>query len=599
MKAKKLFQSASIFTKISFMTSVIIILFSVVSTAFLSRSYSREIQSRDKLIIQEAAGALFDFFQSSYNNMYNQRTLLHSTGYISDLITETRDNPSELYDTDNLHTITEYLAALVYSGSSIESAILFTTDGYNTFSYYAQSDQKIYSGYSFNELSFIKEFKESSASITVVYDDSPDYLTLSSSPNAEPVITFIIKIYAQLGKDPENPLGYLMVNYSIEAAEDAYDTLGQASDGDYYVLNRDSQVIYTNNAEHIGEIWDEAWVLEPDILFNKSISLSGIAVIGSLDTQKLRKTTLLISRDAVLIAGFGVIVMVVAIFVLPLHYGRKFHNLANAMSDISTGDFSVQLPVSSQDEIGTLSAAFNQMSTTLNEYINKTYLAQTQRRTAELYALQAQINPHFLANTIESIRMNALENDDFETSEMLKELGNLFRWMVQFDQDIIYVEDEIEYIETYLDLMKFRFEERLSFHLDAPPEIYLFGIPRFTLQPILENALSHGTPNIRPMEISVRFSVDRSTLTIIVCDNGPGLTDEDVKRLNDHIHGIRTYEDFGVALRNIHTRITLLFGKAYGLVIDSRYCLGTTVTVTLPAKEKKELETYVQTVDCR
>ncbi|MCD8014008.1 MAG: histidine kinase [Lachnospiraceae bacterium] len=599
MKLKNAFRSASIFTKISYMTSVVIILISIISTAFLSRSYSREIQNRDKLIIQEAASALFDFFQSAYNNMYNQRTLLHSNGYISDIISETRDDPSELYDTENLHKITEYLTALVYSDDSIESAVLFTSDGYNAFSFYAESNQKIYSGYSFNELSFIKEFKESSASITVIYDEAPDYLTLSSSPNAEPVLTFLVKIYAQLGQNPENPIGYMMVNYSLDAVENSYDTLSQASDGDYYVLNGDSQVIYTNRAEHFGAIWNAEWISEPDVLFDKTISLSGIAVMGSLDTQKLRQTTLLISRNAILIAGFGVIIMVIAIFLLHLHYGRKFHNLADAMSDISTGNFSVQLPVSSQDEIGTLSTAFNQMSTTLNEYINKTYLAQTRRRTAELYALQAQINPHFLANTIESIRMSALENDDFESSEMLRELGNLFRWMIQFDQDIIYVEDEIEYIETYLDLMKFRFEDRLSFRLDVPPEIYLFGIPRFTLQPILENALSHGAPNVRPMDISVKFSVKHDTLTVVVKDNGPGIAAEDVKRLNDHIQNVCSYEDFGVALRNIHTRIALLFGNSYGLIVSSSCCLGTTVTVTLPAKGKKELETYVQTVNCR
>lgn len=591
---KKIFNTSSIFTKVSIMTSCVIILISVLSTTFLVRSYSREIQNRDRLLVQEGATKLFSFFQDSYNNMYNQRTLIHSSDHIADVLSETRDNPSDVYKTENLTRIMDYLTSLAYSDSDIADVILFTADGKNAFSCSSQKGRKIYVGYTYNELPYIEKFREMSSSIAVVYDEAPPYLTLSSPKASKGTITFIMKIYAQLGMDTKYPLAYMMVNYSPSTVQAAYNDIREDSDGEYFILNSLSTVVYSNDKTRMGQAYNTSWIDQNDILFQRTIGLSGIQVIGSVSTDKLANTTLLIIRNAVIITGIGVLCMIIIVLILHRHYARKFQNLAVAMASISTGDFSTHLPVNSNDEIGYLSRTFNQMSHTLNDYIEKTYLAETQRRTAELYALQAQINPHFLANTIESIRMCSLENDDYESSEMLKELGNLFRWMVQFDQDIIYVENEMEYTESYLNLLKFRFSDRLSVDLNIPSETYMLGIPRFTLQPIIENAVSHGSPNTRNMVVSICFTIERDILTVTVSDNGPGIPENELRKLQDHIRGSHTYKEFGVALRNIHSRITLLFGEEFGLKVKSSYGQGTTVTVTLPAKEKKELEEYVQ-----
>ena len=598
MKIQNLFRNSSIFTKISIMTSVIIILISVLSTTFLASTYSREIQSRDRLLVQEAANKLFTFFQNSYNDMYNQRTLIHSSEHLSDIIEETRNNPSEIYDLETLHKITDYLNALAYSDSAIEDVIMFTADGETALSYSSHSGRRIYSGYEFINLSYIKNFRESDASITTVYDETPPYLSVSSSHSSEAVITFILKIYTYLGVDSQNPLGYIMVNYSPESVFDAYGDISSTSDGEYYVFNNQDEAIYASRTARLGKKFSPAWRHDLEIIFKKEVGLSGITVVGCLSNQKLMQTTISVIRNTILITGIGVLVMIIVILVLHRYYAHRFHRLAVAMENMSKGNFPIHLPVTSNDETGYLSKSFNRMSQTLNEYVCKTYLAETQRRTAELYALQAQINPHFLANTIESIRMNALGNDDYESAEMLKQLGNLFQLMIQFDQDIIYIDNEMEYTDSYLDLMKFRFADKLTVNIDIPADVYLLGIPRFTLQPILENALSHGSPNTRNMEISIRFSIEQDILAVTIEDNGPGIRETELTKLNNHIQGKCTCPQFGVALRNIHSRITLLFGPQYGLVVKSKYGQGTIVTVTFPAKEKKELEKYVQTTHC-
>lgn len=594
-KIKNAFLNLSVFTKISIITSLVIVVISMFSTFFLVRDYSREILDRDRLLVEETANKIYDFFQDCYNDMYNQRTLLHSPGYISDLLATTREDPSSLYELDTLEKFTNYMTALVYADTSVNDVIIFTADGYNALSYSSSTTHSVYSSYDFTSLPYVKEFQESDKSITVIYDENPEYLSPGSSESPQPVLSFIVKIYAQLGSDPENPLGYMILNYSLENLDSAYSDLTSASNGNYYVMNSNSDIVYSNDRSKIGLKADPEWVAGDDVLINMEIGLSGIKVVGTLSSEKLEETTFNIVLNSILITGAGILFIIVIVLLLHRHFTRKFRNLAEAMSNVSTGNFSIELPVNSRDEIGYLSGTFNRMSRTLNEYIDKTYLAETERRTAELYALQAQINPHFLANTIETIRMNAAENDDYGTATMLKDLGNLFRWMVRFDQDIIDVQSEMDYIDCYLDLMKFRFEDKLSVSLDFPPETYNLGIPRFTLQPIFENAISHGSSNTRDMVISTHLFINDGTLTITVQDNGPGISENDLTRLREHIKGTCTYKEFGVALRNVSSRIKLLFGPQYGLTVDSRYEQGTTVTVTLPAKEKKELEEYVQT----
>lgn len=489
--------------------------------------------------------------------------------------------------------------ALTYADPDIKDVILFTADGANSFSYSAKKGRSVYPGYAFESLPYIEEFKASSAAITVIYDPAPPYLSLPSGKE-EPTISYIVKIYERISSSDSRDIGYMMVNYPLDAVAATYGSIEETSDGDYFVLNNQSVIIYSNDESKLGVSYSPEWLPEGDIISQKPIGISGIEVICALADHKLKQASSQIVHRAVLIIGIGVLCTSLVIMLLHRYYTRKFHSLVLAMTSISTGDFSTQLPVESRDEIGYLSESFNSMSRTLNEYIQKTYLAQTQRRTAELYALQAQINPHFLANTIESIRMHAMETGGYDTAEMLKKLGSLFRCMIQFDSDIIDVEDEIEYISAYLDLQKFRFQDKLSVDMDFSPDIYYLGIPRFILQPVIENTLSHNhdAPKAQILVISIRLFVEHGILNIMVQDNGSGIPLDTLDRLKRHIQGIETFEGFGVALRNVHSRITLLFGPEYGLEIDSTYQEGTTVIIRFPAKERKELEEYVQTAHC-
>lgn len=598
MKLRHRFENMSIFTKISIATVALIIASSVISSAFILVNFSQGMKSKNRLLVNEAVKRIETFTKDKYNMMYNQRTLLHSTDYIAGIIASTREYPSDIYQPQNLKKITEYLNALCYSDNDIQDAILFTADGKNAFSHSNGANRRIYLNYEYNTLPYIEDFLDSKSTITAVYDSDPPYLTLSSKGDKD-TITFIGKILDMNYPTHQIVIGYLLINFSPSTIDETYNEIDTASDGEYMVVNSNSQIIYSNNPSYLDTTYQEGMIPEKEILAGSTISLSGLQVIGAISDDALMKNIRTMIWQNILVAAACIACIALIIMVLHKYYKKRFIRLGAAMSKISQGDFTTKLPVTSDDELGYLSRTFNIMSETLDTYIKKNYLAETHRRTAELYALQAQINPHFLANTIESIRMCAMENDDYEASEMLKDLGNLFHWMIQFNQDIVYIEDELEYIHTYLELQRFRFQDKLSVNMDVPSGIYYYGIPRFTLQPIVENALSHGTPDLHALEIEITFRLEEENLIITVKDNGPGIPEEELERLNAHICQSTTYPEFGVALRNIHSRVRLLFGDSCGLRVDSTYRQGTTVSVTLPGKLKKELEQYVQIADCR
>lgn len=594
MNLKRHIKDLSIFSKITVITIITIILSSTIFSSFQLLYFTDNMKNQNKLLIQEAAERIESFVLGKYNMTYNQRTLLHSNDYVVQTIKETRDTPASIYRPEPLTQITNYLSALCYSDNTIKDAILFTADGQNAFSHSNEIGRTIYLSYDYNSIPYIQKFYNSQDTITTIYDDNPPYLTLSTKSDPG-VITFLGKLY-----DPEHPtkqivLGYLLINFSTDSIDAVYKEINAASDGIHMVVNSDSKIIYCSDPSYIGTTYTENTLNADDIFFRKSISLSGLQIISAVSDEVLLHNLSHIIWKTIYIIGASILCLVIITTILHKYYKKRFNTLETAMFQISQGDFNTRLTIHSYDEIGKLSDCFNTMCETLNTYIKKTYLAETQQRTAELYALQAQINPHFLTNTIESIRMRALTDDNYELAQMLANLGNLFRWMVQFHQDIVYLDDEIEYINSYIELQTFRFEDKLDIQIDVPTDILLLGFPKFTIQPIVENSLTHGFVAVeQALQIYICLEVKEEVLYLKVVDNGIGIEPQNLQKLQQHISGQNPDPAFGVALQNVHKRIQLLFGEAYGLHIDSTYGKGTEITVTLPALPQKEMEKYVQ-----
>ncbi len=259
-------------------------------------------------------------------------------------------------------------------------------------------------------------------------------------------------------------------------------------------------------------------------------------------------------------------------------------SLSGRVKDIMRGDFSTRVPVeASEIEIQTLSDGFEEMVGKLNQLINENKKAERRKRHAELELLQAQINPHFLYNTLDTIIWLVEADKKSESIEMVSALSDFFRVSLSRGKDVISLKDEEKHVLSYLSIQKIRYQDRMDYQVNFPESIYGFMIPKLTLQPLVENSIYHGIKlqrekgNIRVDAVDME---DRIELT--VKDNGAGMTEERLEEMRDTIaHG----QKVGFGLRTVHERIQLLFGESYGLTISSTEGVGTTITAVIPKIE--------------
>ena len=229
-----------------------------------------------------------------------------------------------------------------------------------------------------------------------------------------------------------------------------------------------------------------------------------------------------------------------------------------------------------------------------NEIIDISELINTSKKQAEYLALQNQINPHFLYNTLEGIRGEALHAGLDHVAKMTEALATFFRYTISNAEQLVTLEDELANIENYCIIQQYRFEERLNLNIEMDPEdenvILKYKIPKLTLQPIVENAIYHGIERkIGIGHIFIKLKTTKKRLIITISDDGLGMKADRLKELNRKLNSIsfdyiKTDREIkgGIAMINVSRRIKLLFGEEYGICIYSTLNAGTDVEITLP-----------------
>lgn len=232
------------------------------------------------------------------------------------------------------------------------------------------------------------------------------------------------------------------------------------------------------------------------------------------------------------------------------------------------------------DEAGQMHRNFRIMVERINELIQENYIKQLTIRDTEFKALQAQINPHFLYNTLESINWSAKMSNQTHISQMVEALGSLLRTSISLKEPEIPVGKELEIVCHYVTIQKYRFEERLDFEVAVPEKLLHCTIPKLSLQPIVENAVNYGLEQmIDTCKVRISACSENDKLYISVQDNGPGMEEEHVAGL---LSGEVKSKGSGLGLKNIEDRIKLLYGEAYGMQVESKLHGGTKVTLVLP-----------------
>jgi Predicted signal transduction protein with a C-terminal ATPase domain len=318
----------------------------------------------------------------------------------------------------------------------------------------------------------------------------------------------------------------------------------------------------------------------------------GWVFVHSIPLKYLTEKTDLV-RNVTIFAFIGV-VLVTAILavVLSLNITRPLKKLSRLMKNAEMGHFQVDHSLQSRDEVGSLARSFNSMITTTRELIQTNYRIEIRQKEAELYALQSQINPHFIYNTLETIGMAVEERETETVVDMVTLLGRMLRFSVGNKAKSVPLTDEVQHIRDYLTIQKYRFENRLTFDIQLGADIERENLysPKFILQPIVENAIKHGLETRKALDIQIgigkemSFRSGKQDVVYRIRDNGPGIPAERMAELEEALRSdTHIDKDSGFGLSNVNARIVLMHGPEYGIQLHSIYGKGTEVIVRIPA----------------
>jgi len=265
---------------------------------------------------------------------------------------------------------------------------------------------------------------------------------------------------------------------------------------------------------------------------------------------------------------------------------RPLRRLRQAMRRVEARDLTTRIAVQSEDEVGQLAHGFNTMLDELRRLVDDVLRARLHEREAELHALQNQINPHFLYNTLESINMLALTHGDRDISRMVTSLGRLLRLTLSSTEALIPLDVELEHVRHYLVVQRMRYGDRIAMTVDVDPALLTCAVPKLTLQPLVENALYHGLePRPGPGHVVVRGRSDGDDLVLTVEDDGAGMEPGRLAAVRAQLEQMEGEAPGGrrsIGLANVHQRLRLYCGPAYGLNMTSTVGKGTRMTLRVP-----------------
>ena len=300
-------------------------------------------------------------------------------------------------------------------------------------------------------------------------------------------------------------------------------------------------------------------------------------------------------RDRILILCICMMLFLgVTSILVSIDFLKPIKKLVKAMERMSIDNIkNSYIEVDRTDELGFLHKTFNNMAKEIDHLVNWIYREQLTRKEAEIKALQSQINPHFLFNTLESINWMARLNNVPEISETVSDLSSLLEASIGRDDKLITMEEEFIYIDKYINLLKRRFDDRITLIKEIDPTVLYLTIPRLLIQPLIENAVQHGVENNRSNGIiTLTAKMYEDNITIEVIDNGSGISNEDLIRLNKGLEmdNATYFKTFGskksksIGIENVNRRIKLFYGENYGVKIESKQHIYTKVSVILPVQ---------------
>lgn len=464
-------------------------------------------------------------------------------------------------------------------------------------------DGHFYSNYSFYEFDpssfrqqpWFQKLSGLSAFDTLYLGVQPNYLKFQAEEDP-----YVIMTARALTDYSAEPFAYLIVSRTENSVSNIFDNLSE----DLFLLDQNQRILSHRNEDYIGKdfssLMTASTVVSPGIVnlagenqiyVSMPVHYAEWALVSLVPYEQLTDKVNRIYRSGLLLQ-----IVFAAGFLLFLTYLlRKFTKPIKILGDVAlkveSGDMQIRSNVRAGDEVGRLGKSFDHMLDRISEMIEQVKLEQELKRQAELAMLQVQINPHFLFNVLSSIRLKLLIKGDDENAELVGSLSSLLRTTLSTQQEFVPLLTEIEITQQYMDLMNFSLRHQIESTIEINGELHLETVPRFILQPIIENCYKHGFSR-RGGYISIRVKKTEEALHITIEDNGVGMSMETLRRVNDSLklskkqimerYGQNVGSTAGIGLTNVYERLKLIYGDHFHMNLNSEYQKGTIVLFIFP-----------------
>lgn len=477
-------------------------------------------------------------------------------------------------------TIKQSLVNMILSGEYISSVMII--DSYhNIYSSYKKTPKGIYADKAL-ESEWYRHlgehrgngfFMKGSEGVIEFYGDTP-------------YITYIREIRDE---NTYKPLAILLVTVNEETIRNYFNGVSSSHDSDFYILDgRDEYIVAPQNPGKLDG--------ENRLVITQDIGIEDWKLAGSFQMDNMTAMAPYYSTVILLIMCINVAFVFVCSVMLTRFIFHPLVKVESHMMLVETGQFDEMEVDQQKNEINNLKRVFNHMTRSIKNLILKVKEEEQIIAKVELDLLQAQINPHFLYNTLDAVSALALMQDYDNCFKMTQALGSFYRNSLNSGMDFITVKDEISCIQSYLTILNIRYDNEIKLEVDVEEEVKDCRILKLLLQPLVENAVHHG---IKPREgkgvISIKVFSDEDEIIFLVSDDGVGMSEEKIEEI---MEGRTVTGKSGFGLYNLMQRITLYHGIKQPVLIHSEIGNGTEIAVRVKRMETKGLEHADQSADC-
>ncbi|MBU5671087.1 cache domain-containing sensor histidine kinase [Paenibacillus brevis] len=392
-------------------------------------------------------------------------------------------------------------------------------------------------------------------------------------------------------------IGMIVIDVDARLFEGIIQPLNNVTHGNAVIVDETGRIVYASERARLGQDLTGspllAGVIGPSGSFRLKIDGEPYIAVYSVSEQTGWKTMVTIplkellapikqSRNSMMVMTLSILgVALAAAMLISYALTKPLKQTVQLMKQVQRGKLDVWVHVKYNDEIGMLGSHFNRMISRIRDLLDEVAETEKSKQKADMLALQNQINPHFIYNTLESIRMLAELNDDERVAELTYLLGMLLRYSITRSDEIVTVQQELSHVENYLQLLQIRFPGKISYRMLVPENFHSLPIIKLVFQPIVENAVFHGLEKqAEPGMITISAWSERDEVIFSIQDDGVGMSEERLADLILTLTDGKT-DKFGIGLRNVNERLRLHYGNNSRLSVHSKLGEGTTIILRI------------------